>query len=177
MKKNNFTILLLIILSIILINNPILAQNNNEKELEWRKELIKASKKMKKAKDKYNMKVHRLGTMITTYPVNGARINTGLFIKPQLGKIKESTGSIFFSTELIYLRKNDEFAGFLSVEFMGKRNVYFGLGTEVIGDANYQTYLGWEPTNNFFIEFKAINTEGGFSESKVYPAAGFQMRF
>ena len=174
MNKIKITILfILVFLTIVMITGTAMAEEDND--LQWRKDLIEASRAMMKENDTSEFKNHKLGTVFTTYGDGDNVINTGIRFAPQIA----SPGGrpVRFIGEIFYLRGEDEIAGFMSISFEPISNLYLGAGGDVIGDANYHVFAGWNISNNIFIEARAINTGGSFEDSDVHPVAGFQMNF
>ena len=174
MNKIKITILfILVFLTIVMITGTAMAEEDND--LQWRKDLIEASRAMMKENDTSEFKNHKLGTVFTTYGDGDNVINTGIRFAPQIA----SPGGrpVRFIGEIFYLRGEDEIAGFMSISFEPISNLYLGAGGDVIGDANYHVFAGWNISNNIFIEARAINTGGSFEDSDVHPVAGFQINF
>ena len=178
-RKHKITVFLALFIMLSLALSPALAAENEDEEddLEWRMELIEASRTMMEEEEEVDVFHHRLGTMVTNFPHDGARVNTGLRFMPHIIGAEERDASLRFMTELLYLRGHDDFAGFLSLALSVKDTAYVGVGAEIIGPADYQLFAGWEPMDNIFLEIKAINKEGVLADSKIYPALGFQMKF
>lgn len=170
--------LAVIIIFIFAVSPAMAAENDkNNDNLEWRLELIEASRRMMEEVEELEVHYHRMGTMITTFPDDGARVNGGLSLTPHLTHMADNGAALRGRAELFYLQKNDEFAGFLSLILAPRENAYFGVGGEIIGAADYQIFAGWEPTNNLFLELRAVNTGKNIWDSEIHPAAGFQMKF
>lgn len=173
MTKAELTVIpLIILLSLTLVVLPVCAEEKEEDDLEWRLELIEASRQMMEEENGKDIYFNRIGTVFTNF--GEANINTGLRLAPFINGWE--MGSLHVMGELFYLRQEDDFAGFLSL-FALKNNIYVGGGGELTGRANYHLFAGWEVTNNIFLELRAINTEGGFRSSKLYPVTGFQLKF
>lgn len=171
MNKTDLVVSLTILLLLSSFVIPLQAEEKDE-DLEWRLDLIKSSREMIKKENNQIVSFHRLGTVFTNF--GEGNINTGLRIAPYIWQGKNS--SLHIMGELFYLRKEDTFASFVSL--YGLRNeVYIGAGAEITERAKYQFFAGWEVTDNIFIEARAINTEGDINQSKVYPVAGFQIRY
>ena len=160
-------------LAVIMLTTPALAEE--DEDLEWRMELIEASRAMMEEEDTPEFRNHKLGSVFTTYGEGDNLINTGLRFAPQLGS---PAGRPFrFIGEVFYLRAESEIAGFMSLSFEPIENIYIGAGGDVIGEAEYHLFAGWDITDNIFVEARAINTGGSFEDSNVYPVAGFQISF
>ncbi|MEC9489925.1 MAG: hypothetical protein UMU04_03175 [Halanaerobiales bacterium] len=175
-NKKTKLLSLALVLSLLLIFTPItMAQDEEVAELEERLELIQASQELMKEKRVVDPKTHKLAAVFTTYGEGETVINTGLRVAPQIA----SPGGmpIRFMGELFYLRQDDELAGFLSLAIEPTPSIYLGAGGEVTDTADYQVFAGWNITENIFIEARAINSGGSFSDSEVVPVAGFQFSF
>ncbi len=149
---------------------PIQAEEKDE-DLEWRLDLIKSSRAMMETENNNNVYFHRIGTVFTNF--GEANFNTGLRVAPSVWQ--KDKISVHVMGELFYLRKEDDFSSFVSLYSL-RNNIYMGAGTEITDKANYHLFVGWEITNNLFLEARAINTEGSISDSKIYPVAGFQIK-
>jgi len=182
LPKHKITVLLAILIIFIIFSaalSPALAaENDDEKDdLEWRMDLIEASRSMMEEEQEIDIHYHRVGTSITTFPDDGATVNAGLSLTPHLTDLAEDGAALRGRAELFYLRERDDFAGFLSLIFALREDIYLGVGGEVMDAADYQVFTGWEPVDNFFLEIRAVNTEGDIWDSEIHPAAGFQMKF
>jgi len=164
-----FSIVFLIITVAVI---PVKANEKEKNELEWRMELIKASREMMEEESEENGYYHRVATVFTTF--GEANLNTGLRVAPKIWQGEKST--LHFMGEIFYLRKEDEFANFISLYGI-KNSFYIGGGAEISGRANYQIFTGWEVTDNTFLELRAINTEGNLDYSDIYPVVGFQLKY
>lgn len=173
MSKTKITVITLIIfLSFSIAVVPVKANEKKEDELEWRMELIKASREMMEEENEKNIYHHRVATVFTTF--GEANLNTGLRVAPRIWQDKKS--SLHLMGEIYYLRKENKFANFISV-FDRINAFYIGGGAEITDRANYQIFTGWEVTNHLFLEIRAINTEGNIDDSEIYPVAGFQLKY
>lgn len=160
-------------LAVLLITGTVMAEEDND--LQWRTELIEASRAMMKEDETSEFKNHKLGTVFTTYGDGDNLINTGIRFAPQIAAPEGRP--IRLIGEIFYLRGEDEIAGFMSISFEPISNLYLGAGGDVIGDADYHIFAGWNFTENIFFEARAINTGGSFEDSDIYPVAGFQINF
>jgi len=179
-KATRATVVLMVfILFFTVLSMPVLAENEEEvdEDLEWRMELIEASRGLMEEEEKTDVLNHRLGTIFTNFPHDGARVNTGLRVMPQLISFEEPDVSLRFVMDLLYLRAENDFAGFPSLAVAVMDTVYIGAGGEIMGQADYQIFAGWEPMDNIFLELKAINSGGDLEDIEFYPALGFQIRF
>ncbi|MFW6029084.1 MAG: hypothetical protein ACOCRO_02390 [Halanaerobiales bacterium] len=173
MSKTKITVITLIIfLSLSIAVIPVKANEKKDDELEWRMELIKASREMMDEESEENRYHHRVATVFTTF--GEANLNTGLRVAPSIWQ--DEKRSLHLMGEIYYLRKEDDFANFISF-FKRKNNRYIGGGAELTDRANYQIFAGWEVTNHLFLEIRAINTEGQLDDSDIYPVAGFQLKY
>ena len=173
MSKAKITVITLVIFllfSIAVI--PAKANEKKEDELEWRMELIKASREMMGEESEENMYYHQVATVFTTF--GEASLNTGLRVAPYVWKGEKS--SLHLMGEIYYLRKENDFANFISFYEM-EDGFYIGGGAEITDRANFQIFTGWEVTNHIFLELRAINTEGQLDDSDLYPVAGFQLKY
>ncbi|TDO85237.1 hypothetical protein DFR79_1182 [Halanaerobium saccharolyticum] len=176
MIKKKTILLIILTLSLLLVFTPItIAQDKEDEELEERLELIQASQNLMKEKRVIDPKTHKLAAVFTTYGEGDTVINTGLRVAPQLAT--PGGMPLRFMGELFYLRQDDELAGFLSLTIEPTPSIYLGAGGEVTDTADYQVFAGWNITENIFIEARAINSGGSFSDSEVVPVAGFQFSF
>ncbi|MFN2362952.1 MAG: hypothetical protein ABR596_01550 [Halarsenatibacteraceae bacterium] len=175
MERNKMiAIFTAVFLAVVMVTGTVMAEENDD--LEWRTELIQASREMMEQEDKTPaFKNHKLGSVFTTYGEGDNIINAGIRVAPQLG----SPGGIpvRFIGEVFYLRSESEIAGFMSLAFEPINNIYFGAGGDVIGEADYHLFAGWDITDNIFVEARAINTGGSFEDSNIHPVAGFQINF
>lgn len=162
-------------LTVMMATGTVMAEEDNN--LQWRQDLIEASRSMMEENnnDTSEFKNHKLGTVFTTYGEGDNLINSGIRFAPQIAT--PGGKPLRFIAEVIYLRGDDEIAGFMSISFEPISNLYLGAGGDVIGEANYHIFAGWDLTENIFIEARAINTGGSFEDSDVYPVAGFQINF
>jgi hypothetical protein len=150
------------------------AAEDNE-DLEKRLELIEASQSLVQENKEKEIRPHKIGTVFTTYGEGNDIVNTGLRLAPQIASPADMP--LRLMGEAIYLRQDDEIAGFLSLSLEVLPNIYLGAGGELTDTADYQTFIGWDLNENIFLELKAINNGGSFSDSEIYPAAGYQMNF
>ncbi len=147
-----------------------------EQELEYRMELIEASQRLEEEKkvDPYSTQI---GIMFTNFGSLNKVANPGVRLENHVtaGNILE----VRLLTEGIYLREQSEIAGFLSVMFKPGSPLlpYIGLGTEVFNTANYQLFTGINVTENIFVDFKFINSEGNLWNSNLFLSAGFQVNY
>lgn len=162
-----------VFLAVVMVTGTVMAEENDDQE--WRMELIEASREMMAENDTPEFKNHKLGTVFTTYGDGENLVNSGIRFAPQLGE--PGGRPVRFIGEIFYLRGEDEIAGFMSISFEPISNLYIGAGGDVVGEANYHVFAGWNLTENIFIEARAINTGGSFEDSNVYPVAGFQINF
>ncbi len=178
-RKITVLLVIFVVLSLAIWISPVLAAENEDEneELEWRLQLIEASREMMEEEEEVDLHFQRIATVITTFPDDGSAVNGGLSITPHLTGLAEDRAALRGRAELLYLRGDGEFAGFLSLILAPWENIYFGIGGEIIGVADYQAFVGWEPTDNFFLEIRAVNTGGDIEDSEIHPAAGFQMKF
>jgi len=178
-RKHKITVFLAIFIMLSLALSPALAAENEEEndDLEWRLALIESSREMMEEEEEIDVYYNRVGTMITTFPDDGAAVNAGLSLTPHLTDLAEDGAALRGRAELFYLREEDDFAGFLSLILAPREDIYLGAGGEVMDAADYQVFAGWEPNDNFFLELRAVNTEGDIWDSEIHPAAGFQMKF
>jgi len=173
LSKTKITVITLIVfLSLSIAVIPVKANEKKENELEWRMELIKASREMMEEESEKNIYHHRVATVFTTF--GEANVNTGLRVAPSVWHTENS--SLHLMGETYYLRKEHKFANFISV-FERINGFYIGGGAEISGRANYQIFTGWEVTDNTFLELRAINTEGNLDYSDIYPVVGFQLKY
>jgi len=162
-----------VFLAVVMVTGTVMAEENDDQE--WRMELIEASREMMEENDTPEFKNHKLGTVFTTYGDGDNLVNSGIRFAPQLAA--PGGRPLRFVGEVFYLRGEDEIAGFMSISFEPISNLYLGAGGDVVGEANYHVFAGWNFTENIFIEARAINTGGSFEDSNVYPVAGFQINF
>lgn len=175
---NNKAILIILILSlsILLVFTPaIMAQDEEDQDLEKRLELIQASQSLLEEKREVTPNLHKLATIFTTYGDGNSIINSGLRVAPELAS--PGNMALRFMGEVFYLRQNEDLAAFLSLAIEPIPSLYFGGGAEVTETADYQVFTGWNITENIFIEARAINSGSDFSESDIEPVAGFQFSF
>ncbi|MFW6301848.1 MAG: hypothetical protein ACOC1W_04905 [Bacillota bacterium] len=172
-KNRAVIITIVLFLAVVIFTMPVLAEEDDD--LEWRTELIQASREMMNEDENSTFKNHKLGSVFTTYGEGDNQINAGLRFAPQLGSPGEMP--VRFIGEIFYLRSESEFAGFMSLAFEPVNNIYFGAGSDVIGEAEYHLFAGWDITDNIFVEARAINTGGSFEDSDLHPVAGFQITF
>lgn len=162
-----------LMLAVIILATPALAEE--DEDMEWRMELIQESREMMEEEDTPQFKNHKLGSVFTTYGEGDNLINTGLRFAPMLAS--PAGRPLRFIGEVFYLRGEGDIAGFMSLSFEPIDNIYFGAGGDVVGEAKYHLFAGWDITDNIFVEARAINTGGSFEDSDVYPVAGFQISF
>ncbi|MFN2364701.1 MAG: hypothetical protein ABR596_10395, partial [Halarsenatibacteraceae bacterium] len=162
-----------VFLAVVMVTGTVMAEEDDD--LQWRMELIEASREMMEENNTPEFKNHKLGTVFTTYGDGDNLVNSGIRFAPQLGA--PGGRPLRFIGEIFYLRGEDEIAGFMSISYEPISNLYLGAGGDVIGEANYHLFAGWNVTENIFIEARAINTGGSFEDSNVYPVAGFQINF
>ncbi|MFW6378270.1 MAG: hypothetical protein ACOCZY_02590 [Bacillota bacterium] len=172
-KNYGVIIIITLLLAVLVIGSPVMAEEDDD--LEWRMELIEASREMMEEEETPEFKNHKLGTVFTTYGDGDNLVNSGLRFAPQLGA--PGGRPLRFLGEIFYLRGEDEIAGFMSISYEPISNFYLGAGGDVVGEAEYHVFAGWDITDNIFVEARAINTGGSFEDSKVYPVAGFQINF
>ncbi|MFW5988407.1 MAG: hypothetical protein ACOCQA_03100, partial [bacterium] len=72
-----------------------------------------------------------------------------------------------------YLQENKEIASFLSLSFEPFSKIYLGGGAELTDKADYHGFIGYNFSENIFLEARYIDNE----ESEVYPFAGLQIYF
>ena len=174
MKINNAILILFITLLTITLSFNYAAAEDNE-DLEKRLELIEASQSLVQENKEKEIRPHKIGAVFTTYAEGNDIVNAGIRLAPQVAS--PSDMPLRLMGEAIYLRQDDEIAGFLSLSLEVVPNIYLGAGGELTDTADYQTFIGWDLNENIFLELKAVNDGGSFSDSEIYPAAGYQMNF
>ncbi|MFW6382355.1 MAG: hypothetical protein ACOCZZ_02570 [Bacillota bacterium] len=175
-NKKIILLSLVLVLSLLLVVTPMtIAQDEEDEDLEERLELIEASQDLMEENGEVNPKIHKIGTVFTTYGEGDTVINAGIRAAPQISSPGDMP--LRFMGELFYLRQDGELVGFLSLVLEPNNSLYFGAGGEVTDTADYQLFAGWNITENIFVEARAINEGGSFEDSDIHPVAGFQFSF
>ncbi|SIQ94242.1 hypothetical protein [Halanaerobium kushneri] len=181
-KRSFFIAIFLILIMTSILPATVLAQQkNDDRKLEERIKLIKASQHLEQKKEKEA--VSAVSLFMTTYHSGDKELNLGAKFESELFKNKsQSMISVAYVIEGIYLAGEDtNLAGFLSLRAALKEklfNPYIGAGAEIMGKADYQAFVGLNLTDNFFVETKFINDKND-SDNKgdFYSAVGFKMSF
>lgn len=173
-KIRLITVLVIVFTFYLIVSSPVQASYNNNSDLEWRLELIKASRALmeEESRDFYS---NKFGIVSTNFGGEDSTINPGFRLSINLKEFEKYQLNLL--SEMIYLRTESDLAGFLSLSIDFTPGLYIGAGGEILGNANYHVFTGWEIIENFFIELRAINTEGGLRDSRIYPFIGFQIKF
>ena len=180
-KYNKVLVGLMVFLLVVSMSNVIQAADGDEKDIEKRMELIKASKKLEEKKKETPSTEYVM--FLTDYGTGSGESNLGVKLEiryPQKDFKNVNSSKWKYVIEGIYIKDESTAVGFISLQRMFtnlKFNPYFGGGLELTGRAKYQLFTGLNLTRNFFIETKYINEEGSFTDSKFYSVAGYQIDF
>ena len=141
----------LIILSLLIFfySIPISAHND---QLEERLILLSASQELAKREEVIGE--NKLGVFVTDFGSNEGELSVGGSLEIALFNQQTARGI----SEIIYLKEEEVWAGFLSLKFLypleENLSFYFGAGGEVTGRAKYQLFTGLNLSEDFFIEGK-----------------------
>lgn len=85
-------------------------------------------------------------------------------------------------TETIYLKQEKTVAGFLSLKYLpfgggDPLAMYIGAGVGYAQGFRYQAFAGVDLTKYMFAEIRYASLPGGFGDSGLYLATGFQFAF
>ncbi|MFW6410244.1 MAG: hypothetical protein ACOCZR_04290 [Halanaerobiales bacterium] len=180
-KYINYMIVLLVI-TLFFLPLSVKAEEEVDKDLEERMELIKASKQLVKEQKAETAPSSQVALFLTDFGTGTKEVNLGLKIEKVLSKditeLKKS--DLCYVLEGIHLKGEDDTAAFFSLKnILWKETIspYYGSGLELTKRANYQLFTGVNITRHFYLETKFINTKGEFEDSEFYSAAGFQLNF
>lgn len=138
--------------------------------------LIKASQQLQEEQVS-EVKTNKLGVFVTNYGSLDGEVNPGFRMDIKLPVVPKGSMVI----EGIYLKAERSAASFISLKFapFNSENFtpYIGLGVEITGQANYQSFVGIEFVENLYLEAKYINERGDFNDSQLFMAAGYQLKF
>ncbi len=118
----------------------------------------------------------KVGMVLSTLGED-SEISMGVRVESRIG----NEDSLRVITETTYLKEEKTIAGFLSIKFLPfgaePPAMYLGAGAGYAKGFRYQAFLGVDLTKHFFAEVRYVNMPGGFGDSNLHLAAGFQFTY
>ena len=159
----------MIIFYISIAWNPVLAAENNN--LEWRMELIESSRALQAESKQLDSNLANIGFVFSSFYSEDNLLNSGVRYAPVI--FAPGGKAVRLLAEILYLEREDDFAAFLSLSYAPFSKIYIGAGAELNNKADYHAFIGYNITENIFIEARNIKDK----DTEVYPFAGFQISF
>jgi len=164
-------VLSFVIISVLMSGSIIRAEDDMEERLE----LIEASRRLEQEEVIPSYHGNHFGVSFTSFSATDIILNPGLRLENEL--MAPAGRPLRLVSELYYLRQAEDIMGFLSLSFLPHERIYLGAGGELTGRADYHLFVGFNLTENLFLEARGINEGGSFSDTDIHVGTGFKFGF